>query len=225
MEQLQQRISIVQNRISSAAQKSGRNMQDISLVAVSKTVDIPIVAQVYNLGIQDFGENRVQEMTRKISSLPQARWHFIGRLQTNKVKDVVGRAFLIHSVDRWPLAQEIHKRGQSLGITVPILLQVNIAEEKSKTGLQVDEVGSFLASIGELSCLRIRGLMTIAPLSSEPEASRPIFRELAALNKTLTKKALTNVELKYLSMGMSQDYEVAVEEGANIVRIGSALFI
>jgi len=225
MEELQQRLMEVQIRIERAAQKSGRSRQDITLLAVSKTVDNATVAEAYNLGIRDFGENRVQEFANKIHSLPQARWHIIGRLQTNKVKDVVGSAFLIHSVDRWSLAQELDKRGQYVEVPVPVLLQVNISGEESKTGLQTDEVESFLQSVGELTALRVMGFMTIAPLSSEPEESRPIFQELNALKKQLDKKTFTNVELKCLSMGMSQDYEIAIEEGANIVRIGSALFI
>jgi pyridoxal phosphate enzyme (YggS family) len=178
----------------------------------------------YDLDIQDFGENRVQDFIKKKQSLDQARWHFIGRLQTNKVKDIVGSAFLIHSLDRWSLAQEIDKRGQYLGILVPVLLQVNISEEESKTGLKTDEVESFLDSIGELKSLQLEGLMTIAVQDTEPERSRPVFKELAALRGVLQKKIFSNVNLKYLSMGMSQDYEVAIEEGANIVRIGSALF-
>ncbi|MDD3363853.1 MAG: YggS family pyridoxal phosphate-dependent enzyme [Syntrophomonas sp.] len=225
MEVLQQRLMEVQSRIERAAKKSGRSSQDITLLAVSKTVDNATVAQAYDLGIRDFGENRVQEFASKIHSLPQARWHIIGRLQTNKVKDVVGRAFLIHSVDRWSLAQEIDKRGQYMEVPVPVLLQVNISGEESKTGLQADEVENFLQSVGELNSLKVMGFMTIAVLSSEPEESRPIFQELVALKNKLGRKNFTNVELKYLSMGMSQDYEIAIEEGANIVRIGSALFI
>jgi pyridoxal phosphate enzyme (YggS family) len=188
-------------------------------------VDDAAVREAYELGMRDFGENRVQELNRKMNHLPQARWHLIGRLQTNKVKEVVSRAFLIHSLDRWPLAGEINKRGQLLGIRVPVLVQVNISREESKAGLPADEVENFLNSVGELPALQILGLMTIAAQESQPEASRPVFRELAQLHRKLQRKNYHNVELKYLSMGMSQDYEVAVEEGANIVRIGSALFI
>ncbi len=225
MGELQQRLMEVQSRIERAAQKSGRSSNDITLLAVSKTVDNATVAEAYDLGIRDFGENRVQEFANKIHSLPEARWHIIGRLQTNKVKDVVGQAFLIHSVDRWSLAQELDKRGQYLAVPVPVLLQVNISGEESKTGLQAKEVESFLQSVGKLTSLKVMGLMTIAPFSSEPEESRPIFQELAALKYKLDRKNFANVELKYLSMGMSQDYEIAIEEGANIVRIGSALFV
>jgi len=225
MVELQQRLIEVERRIGQAAQKSGRSSQNITLLAVSKTVSNDTVAQAYELGIRDFGENRVQEFVSKNHSLPQAKWHIIGRLQTNKVKDVVGKAFLIHSVDRWQLAQELDKRGHYLKVPVPVLLQVNISGEKSKTGLKADEVVNFLQSVGEFTSLKVMGFMTMAELSSEPEESRPVFRELSSLKKQLDRKTFTNVELKYLSMGMSQDYEVAIEEGANIVRIGSALFI
>lgn len=225
MEAMGTRLAEIRSLIERAALKSGRGGQDITLVAVSKMVDDTTVRQAYDLGIRDFGENRVQEFNRKRHQLPQARWHYIGRLQTNKVKEVVGRAYLIHSLDRWALAQEIDRRAQQSGIQVPALVQVNISGEGSKAGLSEGEVESFLNSVGELPALQIWGLMTIAVQESDPEASRPIFRELAQLRRNLQKRNFRNVDLKYLSMGMSQDYEVAVEEGANIVRIGSALFI
>ena len=145
---LQESIAIVRNRIAAAAAKSRRNATDITLVAVSKTVDSETVRRAYELGITDFGENRVQEFNRKIGELPQARWHLIGRLQTNKVKDVVGKAVLIHSLDRWNLAEALNKRGLQQGVVVPCLLQVNIAGEEQKAGIEPYEVGSFLESLG-----------------------------------------------------------------------------
>lgn len=225
MEVMQKRIEEIRRKIAMAAQRSGRRDQEVTLVAVSKMVGEAEVRNAYDLGIRDFGENRVQELNRKMDYLPQARWHLIGRLQTNKVKDVVGRASLIHSLDRWPLALDINQRALKLGIRVPVLVQVNISGEESKAGLSAVEVDCFLDSVGELSALQIQGLMTIAVQESIPEASRLVFRELAQLRHKLLGKQYHNVELKYLSMGMSQDYEVAVEEGANLVRIGSALFI
>ena len=143
---LQESIEIVKQRIAAAIAKSGRTEADIKLVAVSKTVDIETVRRAYELGITDFGENRVQEFNRKIEKLPQARWHLIGRLQTNKVKDVVGKAALIHSLDRWNLAEQLNKRGLQQGVTVSCLLQVNVAGEKQKAGIKPDEVESFLES-------------------------------------------------------------------------------
>ncbi len=222
---LQESITTVKNRIAAAAARNGRSASDITLVAVSKTVDSDTVRRAYELGVTDFGENRVQEFNRKIEELPQARWHLIGRLQTNKVKDVVGRAVLIHSLDRWNLAEALNKRGLQQGITVPCLLQINIAGEEQKAGIEPDEVESFLESLGQLEALRIEGLMTMAPLLDEGEKARPVFKELYHIKEKMSKNRYNNVNLHYLSMGMSQDYEAAIEEGANIVRIGSAIFI
>ncbi|MEQ8200832.1 MAG: YggS family pyridoxal phosphate-dependent enzyme [Syntrophomonadaceae bacterium] len=224
MENISQRLNKIRSKIDRAARKSGRTLQDITLVAVSKTVGPEAVMAAFQLGVTDFGENRVQELIRKSNLLPQARWHLIGRLQSNKVKDVVGKTCLIHSLDRWPLAEEINKRGAMLGIRVPALVQVNITGEKSKTGLEPGDVLEFLQSAGQLPALQIMGLMTMAEEHPDPEASRPVFRELADLRSRMAGIRWENVELRHLSMGMSQDYEVAVEEGADIVRIGSALF-
>lgn len=217
-------LNMVKKRIEMAAEKSGRKSSDITLVAVSKTVDNDTVRQAYELGVRDFGENRVQELNHKIPELPQARWHLIGRLQTNKVKDIVGKVVLIHSLDRWSLAEELDKRGQNRGIEVPCLLQVNIAGEEQKAGVEPDEVESFLQSIGQLKSVRVYGFMTMAPLLDQGESTRPIFKELSEIKAKLNKSRYNNVDLRYLSMGMSQDYEVAIEEGANIVRIGSSIF-
>jgi pyridoxal phosphate enzyme, YggS family len=225
MDNMRNRIEGIMNRIDRAARKTGRSRDDITLVAVSKMVDNMTVHQAYVLGIRDFGENKVQELSRKMESLPQARWHMIGRLQTNKVKDVVGKACLIHSLDRWALAEEISKRAKGLDLQVPVLLEVNISGEESKAGLKADDVDDFLQSAGDLTNIEVLGLMTIAVQDHEPEASRQVFRELAELRNSLQCGKYRNVDLRYLSMGMSQDFEVAIEEGANIVRIGSALFI
>ena len=145
----------------------------------------------------------------------------IGRLQTNKVKDVVGRVALIHSLDRWNLAEELNKRAKNAGIEVPVLLQVNISAEEQKAGISIGEVDDFLVSMGELEAVKISGLMTIAPLVDNPEETRPVFKKLYELQQDLSGKQYKNVDWKYLSMGMSQDFEIAIEEGANIVRIGS----
>lgn len=224
METMRSRLNDITERIERAARKNGRRSKDITMVAVTKTVGIEKVQEAQNLGVCDFGENRVQELKRKKSLLPQARWHLIGRLQTNKVKDVVGQAYLIHSLDRWTLAEAINKCGAALGIRVPVLVQVNISGETSKTGLKPGDVSSFLSSVGELPNLYVLGLMTIAPEDPDPQSSRAVFRELASLKNEISIRKYTNVELCHLSMGMSQDFEVAIEEGADIVRIGSALF-
>lgn len=222
--ELKDSLNLVKERIARAAAKSGRRWSDITLVAVSKTVDSDTVRRAFELGVSDFGENRVQELNKKISLLPEARWHLIGRLQSNKVKDVVGKAVLIHSLDRWGLAEELDRRGQREGVEVPCLLQVNIAGEEQKAGVDPNEVGNFLESMGQLKAVRLHGLMTMAPLLDQGERARPIFKELLEIKEKMVKHRYINVDMRYLSMGMSQDYEVAIEEGANLVRIGSAIF-
>ncbi len=193
-------------------------------MAVTKTVDYDAARECYEAGVEDLGENRVQELNRKIPHIPQAKWHLIGRLQTNKVKDIVGKVVLIHSMDSWHLAEEINKRYQQAGLYAPVLLQVNVSGEQQKAGVNPNEVESFLDSVGELKALRIKGLMTIAPEVENSEETRPVFRELYELKRSAANKKFKNVEMDFLSMGMSQDYEIAVQEGSNIVRIGSAIF-
>ncbi|SHG49053.1 hypothetical protein SAMN02745221_00326 [Thermosyntropha lipolytica DSM 11003] len=224
MSGLENNLKQVRERIEKACLKAGRNPADIMLVAVSKTVDIDTIKKAYELGITHFGENRVQELKQKIPLLPQANWHMIGRLQTNKVKDIVGKVVLIHSLDRWNLAEEINKRARALHMNVSTLLQINIAGEEQKAGIAPDDVEYFLESVSQLDHIRITGFMTMAPLLDNPEEARPVFRELAQLRQKFRQKSYPNVELKYLSMGMSQDFEIAIEEGADIVRIGSAIF-
>ncbi|MGE5405518.1 MAG: YggS family pyridoxal phosphate-dependent enzyme [Candidatus Saccharibacteria bacterium] len=217
-------IASIRQRIERAAASARSNPENITLVAVSKTVNEQAVTVAYKNGVRDFGENRVQELVGKERIVPQARWHLIGRLQTNKVKEVLGKAFLIHSLDRWALAEYIEKRATNMGINVPVLLQVNVAGEDSKAGVTVPEALSFLDSLGQLPHIMVRGLMTIAPEVDDPEEVRPVFRELRRLFEVISKQSYTNVDMKYLSMGMTQDFEVAIEEGANIIRVGRALF-
>ncbi|MEN6350605.1 MAG: YggS family pyridoxal phosphate-dependent enzyme [Syntrophomonas sp.] len=221
---LRVKLENVKQRIERAANRSGRTASDVTLVAVSKTVNIETVNRAYELGICDFGENRCADLHTKQETLPGARWHMIGRLQTNKVKDIVGKAWLIHSLDRWNLAEELDKRGSLLDMDVPALLQVNISGEEQKAGIDQGDVAEFLDSAGQLKKVKIWGFMTIAPLLEDGEQARPVFQELAQLKKKHSDKKYANVDLKYLSMGMSQDFEVAIEEGANIVRVGGAIF-
>lgn len=221
---IEKNIEDIQLRIARAADRSGRKASDITLLAVSKTVDIDTVRYAYDLGLRYFGENRPQELKRKQENLPEAHWHMIGRLQTNKIKDVVGRVELIHSLDRWNLAEGLDKRGQVLGVEVPALLEINIYGEEQKAGIDPDDVETFLESAGQLQALKIYGFMTMAPFFDDQELCRPVFRELAQMNKKFNKRQFKNVQCQYLSMGMSGDFEVAIEEGANIVRIGSSIF-
>ncbi|QGT99694.1 Pyridoxal phosphate-containing protein YggS [Candidatus Syntrophocurvum alkaliphilum] len=224
LDKIQNNLNIIQNNIAKAALKSGRHYEDITLVAVTKSVDIEIAKLVYDLGIKNLGENRVQEFKKKINKIENANWHMIGRLQTNKVKDVVGNVTLIHSLDRWNLAEELNKRAKLLEVDVSVLLQINVAEEEQKAGIKIDDAKHFLESISQLSNLKINGLMTMAPIMENPEGTRPIFSELYQLREKLKNQSFPNVDLKYLSMGMTQDYQIAIEEGANIIRVGSALF-
>lgn len=214
----------IKERIAIAARKNGHKAENVKLVVVSKSVDVEIANRAYNCGVRDFAENRVQELIKKSTAIPNATWHMIGRLQTNKVKDVVGRADLIHSLDRWSLAKALNRRAEANNTEVATLLQVNISGEQQKAGIDSGEIEDFLESIGELKMLRIMGFMTIAPQVDNPEETRPVFKKLKELFELYKAKENRNVDLKYLSMGMSQDFEIAVEEGANIVRIGSAIF-
>jgi pyridoxal phosphate enzyme (YggS family) len=230
MKQVQLVIDIEKNlieikkRIAMAANKNGHKAENVKLVVVSKSVDIEIANRAYSCGVRDFAENRVQELIKKSTAIPDATWHMIGRLQTNKVKDVVGRANLIHSLDRWSLAEAINRRAETNNIVVDTLLQVNISGEQQKAGIDSSETEDFLKSLSELKMLRIKGFMTIAPQVDNPEETRPVFKKLKELFEFCKGRAYQNVDLKYLSMGMSQDFEIAVEEGANIIRIGSAVF-
>lgn len=222
--ELEIRINNIKKRIEQAALKAKRKTSDITIVAVTKTVDADTALAAFNLGLNNLGENRVQELKNKIQHIPGAYWHMIGRLQTNKVKDVVGQVRLIHSLDRWNLAEAINKRGVQLGIEVPVLMELNIAGEEQKAGFHPDDVQHFLDSVGQLKSIRVYGFMTVAPQVKNVEETRPVFRELSWLQDKFKSKIYSNVDLKYLSMGMTQDFDVAIEEGANIVRIGSAFF-
>lgn len=217
-------VQDVRKRIKEAALRSGRDSKDVTLVAVSKTVESEAIEKAHALGLTHFGENRVNDLKRKRERFPHINWHMIGRLQTNKVKDVVGQAALVHSLDRWSLAEALNKRGGLLGVKVPALLQVSLAGEEQKTGVLAGDVKAFLDSVGQLDWLFVKGLMTMAPLSENPEESRPFFKELYEIYRKNRGGNLQNVDIIHLSMGMSQDYEIAIEEGATIIRVGTALF-
>ena len=195
------------------------------LVPVTKNRSISEINKVIAAGYQVLGENRVQELQEKFPQVPtNIEWHLIGHLQRNKVKYITDKVRLIHSLDSYKLALEINRRMQPQNRPMNCLIQVNVAMEKNKHGLEMQEVIPFLEEVSLLPFLKIKGLMTIAPQVDDPEEVRPIFRELAKLFASLKKKDLPNVEMDFLSMGMTNDFSVAVEEGANIVRIGSAIF-
>ncbi|SMB94420.1 hypothetical protein SAMN00808754_1029 [Thermanaeromonas toyohensis ToBE] len=226
MSGLKENIEQVLERIARAASKVGRSLEEITLVAVTKTVPPELIREAVALGLKDLGENRVQELLKKQPLLAdlEINWHLIGHLQRNKVKYVWNRVKLIHSLDSLELARELDKRAGSAGGEVNVLVEVNVAQESTKFGLLVEQVPSFLKEAVGFEHLRILGLMTVAPLVDDPEEVRPVFRRLRELAKEVEALRLPRVEMRYLSMGMSNDFEVAIEEGANMVRIGTAIF-
>lgn len=218
-------LSEVQNRITQAARRAGRSPDEITLIAVSKTKPVEMIKEIYDAGIRDFGENKVQEISAKSPVLPSdIRWHMIGHLQRNKVKQVIDKACLIHSVDSMRLALQISEEAQKKGITVPILLEVNIAREESKYGFTAAETAEVLPDIASLGGITVRGLMTSAPFVNDPEENREYFRLMKQLCVDLKAQNIDNTNMDYLSMGMTNDFEVAVEEGATHVRVGTAIF-
>lgn len=232
MGKLKQNLNSIKERIARAAERAGRQAAEVKLVAVTKTVSAQCIREAVEAGVRDIGENRVQEALSKYEklnfSIPTLaevfHWHMIGHLQKNKVKKALKIFNLIHSLDSLDLAQEIDKQAGSVGKKAEALLQVNVAEEESKFGVSKEETRNFLTAVSGFDNLKIRGLMTIAPYSDDPEDSRPYFRQLKDLSEEIKNIELDNVEMEYLSMGMSQDFEVAIEEGANIIRLGSVIF-
>lgn len=219
MSDLAKQIAKVQQRLQQAARRSKN--KPVQLLAVTKKVPSECIAQAFSLGLKTFGESRVQEALPKLAHLPQAEWHYIGRLQTNKVKDVVGNFTLIHSLDRWSLAEALQREAAKREQRVRTLVQVNIGGEAQKGGLEPYEVAEFIHELSTFSHLQVEGLMAVPPYSENPEAARPYFRSMYQL---FTKLQIPGVHMKTLSMGMSNDFEIAVAEGANLVRIGSLLF-
>lgn len=215
----------IQKKIEKSALKSGRRSEDITLIAVSKTYPIKDIEQAYNLGCTDFGENKVQELMGKINEAAfQTKWHLIGHLQRNKVKYIIGHVALIHSVDSLKLAYEIQKESVKKNVITDILIEVNVAKEASKHGVYEEDVLELVHEISKLSHVRLKGFMTVAPFTENPEENRPIFRRLYNLSVDIQKQNIDNISTSILSMGMSNDYEIAIEEGATHVRIGTALF-
>ncbi len=208
-------------QITEAALRSGRDPGAVKLIAVTKTVGIEMVRRAAALGIEDFGENRVQDAAEKVAVMPYLRWHFIGHLQSNKVKEVLPAYVLIHSLDRLSLAEALQDQAKKVGRPAEVLIQVNVSEEQSKFGLAPGELPAFLEKISVFDQVRVKGLMTMAPYLEDPEETRSYFRQLRLLRDANQKEGLA---LSELSMGMTNDFVVAVEEGATMVRIGSALF-
>lgn len=218
---LAENLKVVQKEIVAALSRAGRSGEKVRLVTVTKTVGPEQIREAVALGLRDFGENRLQEAKPKLQLFPELRWHFIGHLQTNKVKDVLAGFNLIHSLDRFSLARELQRRAERLDMEARCLLQLNISGEKSKFGLAANELPDFLDALRDFTRIKVEGLMTMAPWSDDPEEARPVFRRLRELQQT---HARPGMKLRELSMGMTNDYTVAVEEGATMVRIGTALF-
>ena len=222
---LKENLKEVEKNILQACEKAGRNREDITLIAVSKTKPVSMLLEIYEEGIRDFGENKVQELASKYEEMPKdIRWHMIGHLQRNKVKQVIDKACLIHSVDSYRLAEEINIQAKKKNIVVPILVEVNIAEEESKFGIHREDAIQLVEEIAELENIRIEGLMTIAPYIEDPEENRQYFRNIKQLSVDITRKNIDNVTMHVLSMGMTGDYTVAIEEGATLVRVGTGIF-
>lgn len=215
----------VENYILDACERSGRNPEKVTLIAVSKTKPVEMLQEVYNEGIRDFGENYVQELADKIEIMPKdIRWHMIGHLQRNKVKYLVGKVACIHSVDSLRLAEVINERSIKLGVVTEIMAEVNIAGEESKFGFTRDEVFDFAEKVSTMEGVKLVGLMTSAPYVNDPEENRQYFREMKSLSVDINEKNINNINITELSMGMTNDYIVAVEEGATHVRVGTAIF-
>ena len=215
----------VNDIVTKATQRSGRNVSEVTLISVSKTKPIEMLKEVYEAGSRDFGENKVQEIIEKYPQMPKdVRWHMIGHLQTNKVKYIVDKVYMIRSVDSYKLAQEINKQAQKANVIVQILIEVNVGEEESKFGLCVSDTEELIRQIALLPNVKIKGLMTVAPYVDDPEKNREIFASLKQLSVDISRKNIDNVNMDCLSMGMSGDYEVAIEEGATFVRVGTSIF-
>lgn len=222
---LAENLKQVEENILTACQRAGRKREEVTLIAVSKTKPVSMLSEIYHCGVRDFGENKVQEICEKRESLPSdIRWHMIGHLQRNKVKYIIKDTALIHSVDSYRLAEEINIQAKKIRRIVPILIEVNIAQEKSKFGIAAAEALQLTEELAGLDNLRIQGLMTIAPYTENPEENRPYFRKIRELSVDIARENIDNVSMDVLSMGMTGDYMTAIEEGATIVRVGTGIF-
>lgn len=218
-------LKIVEEKIAEACRRSGRKREDVTLIAVSKTKPVSMIEEAYHAGIRVFGENKVQELTEKYDQLPSdIHWHMIGHLQRNKVKYIIDKAELIHSVDSLRLMETINHEAEKRNLKVKVLLEVNMAKEDTKFGLMPEEVMEFIDKVPEFPNISVEGLMTIAPNTDNPETNRQIFSALRKLSVDIAEKNIDNIHMGVLSMGMTNDYEVAIEEGATMVRVGTGIF-
>ena len=222
---IKEQLDEVRERVREACLRAGRAPEDVTLIAVSKTKPAQAVQEAYDAGARDFGENKVQEILQKKPVLPQdIRWHMIGHLQRNKVHQVIGKAVLIHAVDSLRLAEQIESEAAKRDLDVDVLLEINVAKEESKYGFFLEDAEEAIRRISALPHVHIRGLMTIAPFVENPEENRGIFKKLYQFSVDINDKNIDNVTMGVLSMGMSGDFEVAIEEGATMVRVGTSIF-
>ncbi|MEA4972797.1 Pyridoxal phosphate homeostasis protein [bioreactor metagenome] len=222
---ISENIASIREKINAAAKRAGRNAEDILLLAVSKTVDVPRIKAAVDCGLTSLGENRVQEIMDKFEPMGEnVKWHLIGHLQTNKVKYIIDKVVLIHSVESIKLAEEIDKQAKKQNVVADILVEINMADEGSKFGIKPNEAESFITEVSKFDNIRVRGLMTVAPNVENGEENRVYFRNMKQLLVDINAKKINNISMDVLSMGMTGDYETAVEEGATIVRVGTGIF-
>ena len=222
---IKEQLEEVRERVNAACLRAGRDPKSVTLIAVSKTKPMSMIEELLPLGVVDFGENKVQELTAKEEALPShIRWHMIGHLQRNKVRYIVDKAYLIHSVDSLRLAEAVSQEAVKKGVTANILIEVNVAGEDSKFGVRPEETAALAEAISKLPNISVKGLMTIAPFVENAEENREVFRNLRKLSVDIEEKKFNNVTMAVLSMGMTGDYEVAIEEGATMVRVGTGIF-
>lgn len=225
MEWLDDNLKEIQHQMQQACQKAGRDISEITLIGVSKTIDPEIINASLKIGIENLGESKPQEILRKFPLIDRpAKWHMIGNLQGNKVKMIIDKVDMIQSVDSLKLAQEIGKRASAIDIVMPVLVQVNIGDEGQKNGISIDQLFEQVQAISEVPGVQVEGLMCIAPYFEDPEDVRPYFKKMKSLFEQLKEIAYNNMTMKYLSMGMTHDFKIAIEEGATIIRVGTGLY-
>lgn len=218
-------LAVVEEKVQRACEQANRSRDDVTLIAVSKTKPISMIEELLPANVLDFGENKPQELKEKYEKLPKdIRWHMIGHLQRNKIKYIIDKACMIHSVDSLKLAKAISDEAVKRNCQMPVLIEVNVAKEESKFGVSVDEALPFIEEASKFPNIQIQGLMTIAPYVTDPEENRKIFRTLKKLSVDIMNKNMNNVLMHHLSMGMTGDYTVAIEEGATMVRVGTGIF-
>jgi pyridoxal phosphate enzyme (YggS family) len=222
---ISENLDHIEERICAACERAGRDRRSVTLICVTKTKPLEMLQEAYEKGQRDFGENKVQEICRKKPELePDIRWHMIGHLQRNKVRQLMGQTVMIHSVDSLRLAETISAEAEKAGLVMPVLIEVNAAQEESKFGVSIEETEELVRAISALRGVHIEGLMTIAPYTDDPESNRGYFARLRELAVDIGQKCIDNVSMGVLSMGMTGDFEVAIEEGATHIRVGTGIF-